>query len=164
MELAEQPITVLLIEDNAADAELILDLLTRSHIPCDMAHVARLSAGLEQLGNRHIDVILVDLALPDSRGFDSVERVRRAAPGLPIVVLTGLDDAILATQALRQGAQDYLVKGQIDQRVLVRALRYAIERKRIENERQENEQRYRELLAAATRQAQEMMLLNQVRD
>src|SRR5437868_2960661 len=110
MELAEQPIIVLLIEDDAADAELILDLLAESAAPCDVDRVARLSAGLEELDNRHIDVVLVDLTLPDSRGFDSVERVRRAAPRLPIVVLTGLDDAVFATQALRVGAQDYLVK------------------------------------------------------
>ena len=81
------------------------------------------------LAQYFVDAILLDLGLPDAQGLEAVRRVRAAAPGVPLVVMTGLDDEALAAQALQEGAQDYLIKGQIEARGLLRALRYAIERK-----------------------------------
>ena len=78
------------------------------------------------------DVILLDLGLPDAQGLGAVRRAHAAAPRIPLVVLTGMDDDSLAAQALQEGAQDYLVKGQIETRGLLRALRYAVERKDME--------------------------------
>src|SRR6202023_3990756 len=80
-----------------------------------------------------VDIILLDLGLADAQGLQSIRRARAVAPGVPLVVLTGLDDESLATRALQEGAQDYLIKGQIDTRGLLRALRYAIERKAVED-------------------------------
>ena len=84
------------------------------------------------LAERAVDIILLDLGLPDAQGLEAVRRARAAAPRVPLVVLTGLDDESLAAQALQEGAQDYLIKGQIDARGLLRALRYAVERKSME--------------------------------
>src|SRR5271156_7001615 len=84
------------------------------------------------LALRSVDVILLDLGLPDAQGLGAVRRAHAAAPRLPLVVLTGLDDESLASYALQEGAQDYLIKGQIETRGLLRSLRYAIERKSME--------------------------------
>jgi len=126
-------LNVLLIEDNPGDARLIRELLAgtgddrfRLQIAVDLA------AGLAQLTAGGADVLLLDLSLPDSQGFDSFASIHDRFPALPIIVLTGLDDETLATRAVREGAQDYLVKGQIDGHLLVRAIRYAIERKQNE--------------------------------
>ena len=86
----------------------------------------------KHLAERAIDIILLDLGLPDAQGLGAVRRARAAAPRIPLVVLTGLDDESLAAQALQEGAQDYLIKGQIEARGLLRALRYAVERKNME--------------------------------
>ena len=84
------------------------------------------------LAEHAVDIILLDLGLPDAQGLEAVRRAHAAAPRVPLVVLTGLDDESLAAQALQEGAQDYLIKGQIETRGLLRALRYAIERKIME--------------------------------
>jgi PAS domain S-box-containing protein len=121
---------VLLIEDNPGDARLIREMLHEGdpdHF--QLAHVDRLSAGLDRLAAGDLDLVLLDLNLPDSQGLDTLARVQAAAPGAAIVVLTGLDDDALALKAIQQGAQDYLPKGQLDRRLLLRALRYALERK-----------------------------------
>ncbi len=97
-----------------------------------MAHVTSMSGAEAHLSEHAVDIILLDLGLPDSQGLDAVRRVRAAAPRIPLVVLTGLDDESLATQSLQEGAQDYLIKGQIETRGLVRSLRYAIERNTLE--------------------------------
>ena len=86
----------------------------------------------EHLAEHAVDIILLDLGLPDAQGLEAVRRAHAAAPRVPLVVLTGLDDESLAAQALQEGAQDYLIKGQIETRGLLRALRYAIERKIME--------------------------------
>jgi diguanylate cyclase (GGDEF)-like protein len=98
-----------------------------------LLHVTTMAAAEELLGGHAIDIILQDLGLPDVQGLDAVRRARAAAPRLPLVVLTGLDDEGIAAQALQEGAQDYIIKGQIDLRGLLRALRYAIERKSMED-------------------------------
>ena len=122
---------VLLIEDNPGDARLIWEMLAEvKGSPVDLKYADRLSSGLERLAEGGIDVILLDLSLPDSEGLDTFAQVHARAPQVPIIVLTGLDDESLAVKAVREGAQDYLVKGQVDGRLLVRAIRYAIERHR----------------------------------
>ena len=122
---------VLLVEDNPADARLLKEMLWE--VPAFRFHVAwagRLCAALERLGEGGIDVVLLDLSLPDSQGLSTLGKVQGQAPQLPILVLTGLDDEALAVRAVREGAQDYLIKGQVDANLLSRAVRYAIERKR----------------------------------
>jgi diguanylate cyclase (GGDEF)-like protein/PAS domain S-box-containing protein len=124
---------LLLVEDNPGDARLFREMLNDqgSH-DIEMVHVERMSEAEEHLAAHAVDIILLDLGLPDEHGLKAVRRARAAAPGIPLVVLTGLDDGALAVQALQQGAQDYLIKGQIEPRGLLRALRYAIERKIME--------------------------------
>jgi PAS domain S-box-containing protein len=132
---------VLLVEDNPADARLLKEMLWQ--IPAFRFHVIwaeRLSAALERLAEGGIDVVLLDLSLPDSRGLNALAKIQGKAPQLPILVLTGLDDEALAARAVREGAQDYLVKGQVDANLLSRAARYAIERKRAEEALRQSKQ------------------------
>ena len=98
----------------------------------ELTHVAGMGEAEEHLAEHVVDIILLDLGLPDAQGLGAVRRAHAAAPRIPLVVLTGLDDESLAAQALQEGAQDYLIKGQIEARGLLRALRYAIERKSME--------------------------------
>ena len=129
----EKKVKVLLVEDNPGDVRLLRETLGEvTSIQFELTQVERLDEALEQLDHEHFDVILLDLSLPDVQGFDTFVQVHKQAPGVPIVVLTGFDDETLAVQAVREGAQDYLVKGQIDSNLLVRAMRYAIERQQAE--------------------------------
>jgi len=126
--------TLLLIEDNPGDARLLREMLkdeSSSHI--ELTHVSSMRAAEECLATNSYDIVLLDLGLPDAMGIEALRRAQVAAPRLPVVVLTGLDDESLAVQTLHEGAQDYLVKGQIETRGLVRALRYAVERKSLED-------------------------------
>jgi diguanylate cyclase (GGDEF)-like protein/PAS domain S-box-containing protein len=124
---------LLLVEDNPGDARLLREMINEQDAQdTELMHVECLTDAETHLANRAFDVILLDLGLPDAAGVASVQRVHRAAPRVPLVVLTGLDDEALAAQALKEGAQDYLIKGQIETRGLRRALRYAIERKTME--------------------------------
>src|SRR5581483_1644825 len=121
----------LLIEDNPADARLIREILSEAadhSIRLDCCD--RLSAGLKRLRREPVDIILLDLSLPDAEGLESVIRLREAAPRTPVVILTGLSDEQLAKKAIRSGAQDYLIKGEISGALLVHAIAYAIVRKR----------------------------------
>ncbi len=125
---------ILLIEDNPSDARLIRELLAEAEGgPFDVTLADCLQDGLRRLAPGAADVVLLDLLLPDSRGLDTLARVVEQAPWVPIVVLTVLDDKALAVEALRRGAQDYLVKGQTDGELLARAIRYAVERKDVES-------------------------------
>ncbi len=129
--------TVLLVEDNPGDARLLREMF-REQCPPDteLIHVATMTEAEACLRERPVDIVLLDLGLSDARGLETVRRARTAAPHVPLVVLTGTDDESLAAQALQEGAQDYLVKGQSDtydsSRWLPRALRYAVERKVLE--------------------------------
>lgn len=126
-----QPIQVLLIEDNPGDARLIREYLGETPgTPFEMDWVDSLSKGLECVVGK--DAALLDLNLPDSMGFDTFYRLHREAPNLPIIVFTGNNDDSLALKALQDGAQDYLVKDQVSGQLLARSIRYAIERKRID--------------------------------
>jgi sigma-B regulation protein RsbU (phosphoserine phosphatase) len=122
-------VKVLLIEDNPGDARLIELMLSDAEALFAIEHVNRLEAGLQRLSEGDIGLVLADLSLPDSRGLDTFARLHARAPRVPIIVLSGLNDTTLAVQAVHEGAQDYLVKGQVDGQLLVRAMRYAIERK-----------------------------------
>lgn len=133
--MSQTPTRILLVEDNPADARLLLEILGENGSRpsgFELVEVARLAAAIQRLQDANFDLVLLDLSLPDSQGIATVVRVKDARPDVPIVVLTGYDDDNTATDALRRGAQDYLVKGQIDRRMLLRAIRYAIERERAE--------------------------------
>jgi diguanylate cyclase (GGDEF)-like protein/PAS domain S-box-containing protein len=124
---------LLLVEDNPGDARLLREMFNEEGAHhTEMTHAQCLKDAEKHLAERKVDIILLDLGLPDAEGVTAVRRVRIAAPRVPLVVLTGRDDEALAAQALHEGAQDYLIKGQIDSRSLLRALRYAIERKTME--------------------------------
>ncbi len=124
---------LLLVEDNPGDARLLREMLNeQSSQATELTHVETIAAAEKHLADHATDVIVLDLGLPDAQGLAAVRRARAAAPRVPLVVLTGLDDEALATQALQEGAQDYLIKGQIDTRGLLRAIRYSIERKVME--------------------------------
>lgn len=130
--------TVLLVEDNLGDARLLREMFREdSSLDVDLAWVSFMSEAERHLATHSVDAILLDLGLPDAQGLAAIRRTRIAAPDIPLVVLTGLDDEALATQSLQEGAQDYLIKGQIDTRGLLRALRYASERKRLERMKDE---------------------------
>lgn len=127
-------VTVLLVEDNQADARLVRELLRDSATTrFDVVHVTRLGDAIQRAGEGGVDVILLDLSLPDAHGIETVTRLHAAAPQLPIVVMSGRDDESLSVDGVREGAQDYLVKGRVDAALLVRALRYAMERQRQED-------------------------------
>ncbi len=126
-----KPMRILLIEDNPVDAYLIRGLLAEvEDAPFDLECTDRLSSGLGRLDEGGIDVLLLDLVLPDSQGLDTFVKAHTHAPEVPILVLTCLDDESLAVQAVQRGAQDYLFKWEFDGHLMVRAMRYAIERKR----------------------------------
>lgn len=125
------PIKTLLIEDNPGDSRLIREMLSEAKdVSFDLKYAERLQAGLDQIGQGGIDVVLLDLGLPDSQGLETLDKTYALAPEVPIVVLTGLDDDTLGVQAVNRGAQDYLKKGQVDGELLMRTIRYAIERRR----------------------------------
>ena len=119
---------VLVVDDSAADRNLVRLSLQESRNVYNLDFAERLSEGLEKLGKHMPDVVLLDLNLPDSQGQETVKKVVYQAPDIPILVLTGADDDVLALEAVRTGAQDYIVKGHIDPQALTRALHYAIER------------------------------------
>ncbi len=140
-------IVVLLIEDSHSDAELIARLLTDSaaeQIKCVLA--GELSAGLAIIEQSTIDLVVLDLGLPDSTGLATLTRVVESAPRIPVVVLTGTGDLDVAYEALHQGAQDYLVKGQVSKDLLLRSIRHALTRKVDENQLVEREEMYRTLV------------------
>lgn len=125
--------TVLLIEVNPGDARLLREMFREAGAEAiELIHFSSMGEAEKYLTERLVDIILLDPGLPDSQGLESVRRIRVAAPWIPLVVLTGLDDDTFAAQALRDGAQDYLIKNQIEPRGLMRALRYANERNRLE--------------------------------
>jgi PAS domain S-box-containing protein len=138
------PLRLLIVEDDVIDRKLLQRLLGQSSLgACEVANADRLVGALKLLQDHPYDIILLDLGLPDSQGIDSVVRLQACAPQTPIIVLSGLDDAEVATQAVQIGAQDYLIKGQVDANLLMRAVRYALERKKAERQLQAAELRYR---------------------
>lgn len=144
------PSRVLLVEDNPADVRLLQELLREASVSdVRIIPAPTLQAGLDLLDLEAFDVALVDLSLPDADGLESLERLQSKAPHLPIIVITGRDDSEIALQAVREGAQDYLIKGQGDGHLLVRSMRYASERKRTTEQLRRSELHFRSLLENA---------------
>jgi signal transduction histidine kinase len=124
---------VLLVEDNSGDARLLREMFSKEKTgSLELTHVLHLGEALNLLAKGGIDIVLLDMGLPDGHGLDTVRRARAAAPDVPLIVLTGLDDEALAAEAMQEGAQDYLIKGEIENRALPRALRHSIERQRMQ--------------------------------
>jgi len=143
-------LSVLVIEDNPGDARLVQAYLEEDRVrPFAVTCVSYLSEALDFLKTHTVDVVLLDLSLPDSIGLGGLAQLRLAAPLLPVVVLTGTIDEGLALEALRQGAQDYLVKGQGEGELVRRAIRYAIGRSRADAALRESEARFRALFENA---------------
>src|SRR5579871_1612364 len=143
----------LLVEDNPGDARLIREMLRETGANAasvELSIVDRLSAGLERISGGHFDLVLLDLSLPDSSGLETFERVHTLAPGVPVVVLSGLDDEAVAVRAVQFGAQDYLVKGQVDGGTILRSMRYAVERQRLEAARAELERQRDEFFSSVS--------------
>ncbi len=142
---------ILLIEDNPGDARLIQVTLAEGNgtAQFDLSWADRLSKAVEVLATTIVDVILVDLTLPDSQGLSTVTHIIAEAPEIPIIILTGLDDEALAVNALQEGAQDYLVKGQLEPNLLIRTIRYGIERKQAEQALRLSETRKAAILEGA---------------
>jgi len=140
---------ILLIEDNPGDARLIQEML--KEVPDNLSIIVsqELKSGVEFLTSSDVDVVLLDLGLPDSSGIETLTKLQTQFPHLPVVITTSVDDEALAIRAVRQGAQDYLVKGLIDGILLRRTLLYSIERKQMQEALQHSETRYRTLVESA---------------
>jgi PAS domain S-box-containing protein len=142
--LNNRTVKLLLVEDSRSDARIIRESLADAYgTEFKVLWVERLAEACEKLATEELDIVLVDLNLPDSRGLQTLSRIRHEAPKLPTIALTGLDDQELALEAVRQGAQDYLVKSRLDGEVLGRTMRYAIERVRAEAELRRAAQEWR---------------------
>ena len=131
-------IRLLTIEDNPGDYRLIQEMLNEAKgVKFEVQTANRFSAGIECLRKGNIDIVLLDLSLPDSEGLDTFKSVHAMVPEVPTVILTAIKDEALAAKAVQEGAQDYLIKGSIDGNLLVHSIRYAIERKKAEKIMQE---------------------------
>lgn len=137
-----KPLNILIVEDDIGDRKLLHRLLLQTALSISNVQFAdRLDEALRLLDEANFDVVFLDLGLPDSQGIDSVSTVNAKAPNVPVIVLSGLDDAEMGVMAVKKGVEDYLVKGQVDSNLLTRAVRYAIQRNRarkILDEKQKN--------------------------
>lgn len=133
--MSDERLQVLLVEDNAGDARLIQESLSEAKgEPFEVEIADRLSAALERLGKGGIDAVLLDLALPDSQGWGTFDTIKGKAPTIPVIVLTGLGDEALALKMVKKGAQDYVAKMELNGGILPRAIRYAVERERTDQQ------------------------------
>jgi two-component system cell cycle sensor histidine kinase/response regulator CckA len=139
-------VSVLMVEDNAGDATLVQEYLCEGAPDAyQVVHCERLAEALDHLANEPCDVILLDLSLPDSRGLSTFDAIQNRAAGIPIVILTGFNDDVLASQAIKIGAKDFLPKNSLDGSLLIRAIRYAIERAQWEQTIRRNEEHIRRM-------------------
>ena len=140
----DEQLNILIIEDDAVDKKLLERFLSRSSLGVfNVTSVSVLKDALAIVQSEPIDIVLSDLGLPDSTGTQAIEQLNRVAPHVPVIVMSGQDDEAVAVKAVQLGAQDYLIKGQVDSEILVRAIRYGVERKKAERSLQEAEQNYR---------------------
>ena len=155
----QEALNVLLVEDNKGDAVLLQDMLmgVSGMDRFSLSWADRLGKALDRLKKMPFDAVLLDLTLPDSRGLATLDTMHQAAPSVPIIVVTGAEDEALAIQAIRQGAQEYLVKGTLSPRGIARTIRYAIDRRRVEENLREAQRREMaaEAEAAAARTARD---------
>ena len=124
----DTPVRILLVEDDLGDARLFQELLSEAKGAFLIEHVRKLTDAVERIKRGGVDIIMSDLSLPDSLGLSTFGTLHEAAPSLPVIVLSGLDDETLAVETVQRGAQDYLVKGRADTHQLVRSIRYALTR------------------------------------
>ena len=135
-----ESIKILLVEDNPGDARLIQEMLRGVPSPqIEWRHAGRLDRAIERLAEEDVDLVLLDLGLPDGHGLDTFISLQSACPHVPVIVLTGMADEQVGADAIGHGAQDYLVKGQVQTDLLLRTVRYAISRHRIAEELRERE-------------------------
>lgn len=133
--MKKEVLQVLLVEDNASDARLLRDMLSKEKPGSfELTHLTRMREAEIRLSEGGIDIVLLDMGLPDGHGLEILRRARAADPTVVMIVLTGFDDEALAAGAMKEGAQDYLIKGQIENRALPQALRYAMERQSMQAE------------------------------
>jgi two-component system cell cycle response regulator len=161
--MEDKPIKVLLIEDSPADARLIREMFSESRrVSFDLVWADLVATGLNYLATDSFDVVLLDLHLPDTYGLITLGRVQATDPSIPVVVLTSFNDEARAVSAIQEGAQGYLVKGQVDGKLLVRSLLQAIEQKRIRVKLQktcdELEGKVKELKAALAQTKEELLM------
>jgi len=144
-------IKILLVEDNPGDVRLIQEWMSEIRdVSYQVDSFRRLSEALDYLDRQKPDIVLLDLGLPDSQGLDTLLEFRTYSPEIPVVVMTSLDDEATAIEALRHGAQDYIVKKIVHSRMLWRVIRYAFERNRLAGALQKSEEQYRALVENAT--------------
>jgi len=143
---------LLLVEDDPGDARLVRYAISSVAVspPVEIVWTTRLAEARERLAESDFDVCLLDLSLPDAFGLAALKELRDAAPDLPVVILTGLDDDATALSILRQGAQDYLLKGRVDGAAIMRSIRYARERHSLENELRQSRERFENLAHSAS--------------
>ena len=123
-------INILLVEDNPGDARLVKEMLTEAHpLTHELTHLTTLAQARDHLSHQVTDVVLLDLSLPDGQGLECASQLMESFPAVPFVILTGLDDEAVGLESVRRGAQDYLIKWQIDGKLIMRVISYAIERK-----------------------------------
>src|ERR1700733_2900002 len=117
--MKENTLHVLVVEDNAGGARLLREMFSKEKADSfQLTHLLRMSDAEAHLAKGGVDIVLLDVGLPDAHGIESVRRAHAVAPHIPLIVLTGLEDEELAAEAMREGAQDYLIKGQIENRAL----------------------------------------------
>lgn len=142
--LQDNHLNILIIEDDVVDRKLLERFLSRSSLSASkVSSASLLKEALAMVQSESFDIVLSDLGLPDCMGTEAIDQLHRVAPFMPVIVMSGQDDEAIAVQAVQQGAQDYLIKGEVDSQILVRAIRYAVERKKAERKLQEAEQNYR---------------------
>ena len=138
------PLSVLLVEDDPGDARLIHELLAEHGADVVLEHADTLAGAIERLSETRIELILLDLTLPDSQGIDTYCRIQEAAPEVAVVVLSRNTDLLEAQRTVNEGAQDFLVKGRVDGEMLVRSMRYAQSRMVADHELRRSEERLTE--------------------
>ncbi|HLO58993.1 MAG TPA: hybrid sensor histidine kinase/response regulator [Bacteroidales bacterium] len=143
----EAPLNILLVEDNRGDVALFKELLRESDISFKLTHSSSVKETISQHSSSIFDLILLDLGLPDSNGIDTLKRIKECFVNTALIIMTGWDDGETALQALREGAQDYLIKNRMNADMVSRSIKYSIERKKIGELLHNSEDRYRQLNA-----------------